>query len=237
MYARKQILPDNSYSHVFFRCHNRQFFLKHNHVKNFLILLWAKYKKKYGIEIYEFIIMDNHAHLLLRAHSTEQLGNFMRTVNSQLARYINRTFDRDSQAVRERYKSPLITGTKYAHRVMQYIWLNRHKVNKSKNPFNDPYCSASWRINSRMELCISNKEKNYTLLRNLLDSDDYIYPIEKISKFVRDLINGAMGRNDKFSDSIMMHGHTIGGANVLRRRTELLNKFKMRNSAHPPILH
>ena len=37
----------------------------------------------------------------------------MRTVNSQLARFINKFFDRDSQAIRERFKSPEITSDDY----------------------------------------------------------------------------------------------------------------------------
>ena len=146
MYPRRQILPNNSYSHVFFRCHNRNFFLKERHVKDYLLALWAKYKSRYSVQIFEFIIMDNHAHLLVKAKSTENLSHFMRTVNSLLARYINKTFGRDSQAIRERFKSPLICSSHYARNVMQYIWLNRRKIASSSNPLKDPYCSASWRV-------------------------------------------------------------------------------------------
>ena len=85
MVARRHIIPNKSLAHVFFRCHNRQFFLKPSHIKEYLILLLAKYKKKYGIKIYEAIIMDNHTHLLVESPNAEALGNFMRTVNSLLA--------------------------------------------------------------------------------------------------------------------------------------------------------
>ena len=145
MYPRRMILHANSFSHVFFRCHNRQMFLKNDEMKQFLLLLWAKYCKRYHIKLYDFIILDNHAHFLVQARSAEDLGNFMRTVNSQLATMINKVFDRDSQAIKERYKSPLITNNSYLIKVMQYIWLNRYKVNKSR-PDKDPYCSASWRL-------------------------------------------------------------------------------------------
>ncbi len=64
MYARRYIIMNKSFSHVFFRYHNRQFFFDKAVVKNFLLQLWAKYKKKYGVKIIDFIIMDNHAHLL-----------------------------------------------------------------------------------------------------------------------------------------------------------------------------
>ncbi len=82
-----------------------------------------KYKKKYKIKIFEFILIDNHNHLLVKAALTEALGHFMRTVNSLLARHINKSFNRDSQAARERFKSPLISNMTYAHKTMQYICL------------------------------------------------------------------------------------------------------------------
>ena len=124
MYARRDIIPENSIAHVFFRCHNRNFFFQNKDVKGYLLYLWAKYKTKYGIKIFEFCIMDNHAHLMIEAPSADHLGHFMRTVNSLLARYINRVFNRDSQAIRERYRSPIVGCGKYYRQLIQYIWTN-----------------------------------------------------------------------------------------------------------------
>ncbi len=92
---------------------NREFFFAPSEIKNQTSATCCKYKERYGIKIFEFIIMDNHAHFVLRTPTATNLGYFMRTVESQLARTINRHFKRDSQAIRERYKSPLISNTKY----------------------------------------------------------------------------------------------------------------------------
>ena len=119
MYPRRDILENNTYAHVFFRCHNRNFFFKNEDVKGYLLFLWSKYKTRYNIKIYEFCLMDNHIHMLVKAPSSEHLGHFMRLVNSLVARYINHVFDRDSQAIRERYKSPMVgTGRYYRQLVM-----------------------------------------------------------------------------------------------------------------------
>ena len=168
MIARRHIIPNKSLAHVFFRCHDRKFFLKPSHIKEYLVLLLAKYKKKYGIKIYEAIIMDKHTHLLVESPNAEALGNFMRTVNSLLARYINHSFKRDSQAIRERYKSPLITSEKYFKQVMVYVWLNRFKVDKS-DPTQDPYCSAAWRCHPQLLLNMAEDAKEKRLLEGLLD--------------------------------------------------------------------
>lgn len=79
----------------------------------FLLLLWVKNKDRYGVKNFVFNFMDNHAHILIKTEAVEGSGHFMRTVNSQLARYINKFHDRDSQEIREQYRSPVITATHY----------------------------------------------------------------------------------------------------------------------------
>ena len=194
--------------------------------------MWAKFKKRYHVEIYEFVIMDNHCHLLVKAKSTEALGHFMRTVNSLLARYINRSLGRDSQAIRERYKSPLISSMRYCHKVMQYIWLNRHKINPSYNPLKDKYCSASWRTNPSIIQTFKMSSEELLSLKFLLDNDDYIYP-SKIAKFVGDLLNGALGKISNHSSPDLIHGHTIGDEESVKFRTEFLGSFRRQRNPIP----
>ena len=225
MYARRNILQNRSYSHVFFRCHNRQHFLKNTAVKNFLIQLWAKYKDKYGVQILEFIIMDNHAHLLVYVESVEYLGHFMRTVNSQLARFINKMEQRDSQAIRERYKSPLITNERYLLQTMQYIWLNRFKVD-GKSPAMDPYCSVTWRLGLPVIPHISQDKEVQELLAKLLDHySDLSIQKSGFRKFVRDLLNEALSKAHVLLDSLFENAHTIGDEFDVKVRGEILSAF------------
>ena len=212
-------------------------FLKPDHVKDYLLLLWAKFKKRYQVEIFEFIIMDNHAHVLLKAKSTEALGHFMRTVNSLLAKYINRTFKRDSQAIRERYKSPLIASSRYVRKVMQYIWLNRFKVNKL-NPLSDRYCSASWRINHGIIAKLRFNSDESLLIKSLLDHDDLLYPAspKETRSFVRDLLNSALSIFCDRIDETMVHGHTIGDEESRGFRSELLSAFRRQRNPRPTWL-
>ena len=227
MIPRRHIIPNRSLSHVFFRCHNRQFLLKPNHVKEYLILLWARFKEKYGIKIYEAIVLDNHAHLLLKAPSSEALGNFMRTVNSLLARYINHTFKRDSQAIRERYKSPLITSGQYFKNAMTYIWLNRYKIDKS-NPLTDPYCSAAWRSYQEYLLRMGDNDKERALLSKLLDDHEDIYPkgAKETKHMIIDMLNASIGSLNALADIMNASTHTIGDEQAINFRGELLKSMK-----------
>lgn len=217
MYPRRLILHSGAYSHVFFRCHNRQMFLKPERIKKYLLELWRKYKDQYGIQLYEFIIMDNHAHFLIKAADVEQLGCFMRVVNSQLARRINFVFKRDSQAIRERYKSPIIGDDSYFIKTMQYIWMNRVKVKPKSRPDKDPYCSLSYRLNSNLAegLLDSYQHGNMHLK---LTTDDF-----------KSLFKKALGQTKTHRLSaykkIFTSSHTISSSELVTYRGEYLSSF------------
>ncbi len=124
--SRVNILHNASISHLIFRCHNREFLLENDAVKDFIITLWIKYKKVYKIAIFEFNILDNHAHFLAKFPTQKALSDFMRTVNSQIARFVNTLLHRDSQVLRERFRSPVVREWKYFRQVVSNIWRNTH---------------------------------------------------------------------------------------------------------------
>lgn len=226
MYPRRLVLQSGSLTHVFFRCHDRNMFFKDEPVKAFLLLLWAKYKNHYGIKIFDFIIMDNHAHMLVKTESAEALGHFMRTVNSQLARFINSYHNRDSQAIRERYKSPVITNTHYFNQVRSYIWLNRYRIDKSSDPSKDLFCSASWHLLDNPAKLIGFSKDQLSFFNNFLEP----HPDAPVSsdpkrrrKFFRNLITAAISVIVEFETHILCHGHTIGDKEAVNYRGEVLS--------------
>lgn len=239
MYSRRTILPfANSMTHVFFRCHNRQMFFKPKEIKERLLILMATYKERYQIRVVDFIVMDNHAHFVFKIRSAELLGHFMRTVNSQLARAINLYFDRDSQALRERYKSPMIDGQKYLYGTIQYVWMNRYRINKKANPQFDPYCSASWRLRSRYKIIIEPKskaDKINNLLACLLDSYEELGICKKdeTKELVRQLLCQGVAKISSLTAKIYANLHTIGDALTVSYRAELISAF--RRSTGPPL--
>lgn len=225
-------------THVFFRCHNRQMFLRSRSVKDFLLLLVAKYKRRYQIKVIDFIIMDNHAHFIFQVHSAEFLGHFMRTVNSQLARYINKKLGRDSQALRERYKSPLISNRSYLLNTIKYVFLNRHRIKKKSCPRSDPYCSASWRINplfKRIENPETSLEKEQNLLAALLDSYEKLgICLQNEEKdFVKALISEAIESIKILVREIYTNIHTIGDKVIVEYRGQINSAYARGRS--PPI--
>jgi len=235
MYPRRLIIADRSYAHVFFRCHNKSQLFKPKEIKMLLLVLWARYKDKYRIKIFDFIIMDNHAHLIVQAESAEHLGHFMRTVNSQLALAINSYFNRDSQAIRERYKSPVITNARYLVKVIEYIWFNRYKVSRLR-PDRDMFCSASWRLNPKMINLITDKAEERDLLRSLLDSYKHLpISVGPVRAFVRKVILEALSSLGTLDSAVYENSHTIGDRLDVGFRAELLSAFRRESIPWMPV--
>jgi REP element-mobilizing transposase RayT len=211
--SRRIILHDNCFAHVFFRCHNRQYFLSSNKMKNFLIELWIKYAKDCKVRFIDFNILCNHAHALLHVEDVKLLGEFMRNVNSQLAKRINKEFKRDSQAIRERYKSPLITTEKYLHDCIGYVWLNHHEIYNYKNPQDYPFCSLYHRYRGLKHPLLSSYEEF-----------GIISPKGNERKFVREHLEICLKKN--LDKDVFEHGHTIGDMSAMQARAAFIKAAK-----------
>ena len=232
-------LPNESMSHVMFRCHDRNMFLKSDELKKNLLNLMAKYKQVYGIKIFEFIFLDNHVHLFLRAPSAAKLGHFMRTVLSQSARTINLSLKRDSQVYRERFKSKLVSSAKYVVELVKYIYANRYVVD-GKPPQHDFFCSAHWRLYKpykRIAEPKCRKEHSNNDLAKLLD--DYPEGFLEVKMSCKDYILGLIGEvmskaKEQIESVFFRSKHTIGDKYVVAYREELLNAYK-RDRGPPPL--
>ena len=236
MIPRRLLFPDNSFAHVCFRCHNRQFFFKPVEIKKYFVSLLARYHIKYSIKIFEFIVMDNHVHLLLKAPSADHLGQFMRIVNSLLAKFVNAYYQRDSQVIKERYKSPIITTDAYFLKTMQYIWLNRHKID-GQDPSKDPFCSVSWRLDSSIPCKLASNAKEAEMLEGLL-AEYKEFPLKfgkSVVNFISDLLSEALSAISDLLDELFEHTHTIGDEEAMSYRSQWLNACKSYSVKWVPI--
>jgi REP element-mobilizing transposase RayT len=226
MVPRRIIIKGKSYLHAVFRCHNRDMLLSSYSIKRQLILLWAKYRVKYGVKVIEFIIMDNHAHLILQTPDCDAVSNFMRTCNSQLAKMINAEYGRDSQAIKERFKSPVIFGKKYFYRVIKYIWMNRVKVDQRHDALTDPFNSASWRLGGKVPHFGFEKKDQALIEHMLADYSSFDLPLPKdVPQLLRSLYQSAL---NEIKDILLYNfdiGHTIADQATVDYRTELISSF------------
>jgi len=127
------ILPEAPTNiHFIWRCHNHSFLLNDDHSKQFYLDLLAKNKEKYGIQIYGYAVMSNHFHAVMRIGSRSQWQNFARTVNSQLAVFVNKNNKRCGQVVMDRPRTIVLESERDVLAVMRYIELNPLRAGMTK---------------------------------------------------------------------------------------------------------
>lgn len=131
---RYQIISDDSYFHVTWQCHNKDWLLKWNWAKKIYYDLLLKHKDKFGVTIHAYNFMDNHPHLIGHLKKKEEFSAFFRVVNCQFAKHVNRQLKRKGQVVMDRFKSPRIESDKYMLNAMIYADLNQYRARKVKHP-------------------------------------------------------------------------------------------------------
>ena len=223
--ARRDILYNDCMAHVTFKCHNSEFYFHSDAVKDEIIKIVAKCKKQYRIPIYDWVFMSNHLHYLVYVEEVERFSDFMRSANSQIAKFINQVFQKTGSAIQDRYRSPVIEDEAYAINTVGYIWLNPVRANmlKIEDAHEYRYCSLFYRYRGLKDP-ISDPYKS------LEENTGIDFPCGKSEqRFVRDHLNGLISRElSDFCPEIMEHLHSVGSPEFVGRR----NTWK--SSAGPP---
>lgn len=131
---RSILVPNNATFHVTWQCHNHDFFLKHDWAKQKYYELLLAHKSKYNIKIHSYCFMSNHPHMTGFSPSQKNLSGFFKTVNSLIARHINKVLQRRGQLVMDRFKSPIIQDHLAHLDVMHYNDLNPKRANMVEHP-------------------------------------------------------------------------------------------------------
>jgi len=123
--ARRALLAETPATiHFIWRCHNRDFLLDSDDVKQLYLHLLAECKDGHGVEIYGYAIMSNHFHAVLRIPERTSWQNFSRHVNSRLAASINRARRRHGQVVMDRPRTIVLERDEDVLAALRYIDLN-----------------------------------------------------------------------------------------------------------------
>ena len=132
--ARQDIIFSGAIFHVTWQCHNHDWLLKDDSLKQLYYDLLLKYKDLYGISIFSYCLMDNHPHITGQTATANGLSRFMQTINSILARTINKKLKRSGQAIMDRFKSPIIHTDNDLLNVMKYNDLNPTRTKNRIHP-------------------------------------------------------------------------------------------------------
>ena len=79
---------------------------------------------KNNCQLYAFVQMTNHVHLLALGETPGGISGLMQSVGRRYVRYINRTYRRSGTLFEGRFKSSLVDSERYLLTCMRYIELN-----------------------------------------------------------------------------------------------------------------
>ena len=86
----------------------------------------------FNIEIYCYVLMNNHFHLLLRTKEAN-LGRFMQSFLTSFTVTLNRRNQKSGHLFQGRYKAQLVESQEYISKLSRYIHLNPVRINKYKD--------------------------------------------------------------------------------------------------------
>ncbi len=96
--------------------------------------LMKRYQEQYGIKIFAFCLMPEHFHLLVEIERSQQLSEFMHSLNNNYTKYFNSRYVRKGHLFRERYKAALIEKEPYLLKMTAYLHLNPQKIGLVEDP-------------------------------------------------------------------------------------------------------
>ncbi len=109
--------------HVIQRGNNREFLFDDNAGKEMLLDLLADYREKLGFDLFGYVIMGNHYHLIIRQTETS-LQTIMHRVLSLFGRRYNILNSRSGHVFEYRYKAIPVMDDKYLMSLLRYVHRN-----------------------------------------------------------------------------------------------------------------
>jgi REP element-mobilizing transposase RayT len=131
--ARKpRIEFDGAFYHVITRGNQRQKIFKANDDFRKYIEILSDYKRRYNYNIFSYVLMSNHVHLLIQTLKTP-LSKIFQGINQRYTTYFNRKYRTVGHLFQGRYKAILCDRDEYMLSLIKYIHMNplRARVDKA----------------------------------------------------------------------------------------------------------
>ncbi len=128
MGRKPRIEFDGGIYHIIQRGNNKEFIFNNNIFKNKFISIIVECKENTDIELYGFVIMDNHYHIIMRTHEVP-LKFIMHQINLKYSKFYNFELKRTGHVFQDRYKSILVNDERYLLSLLRYVHQNPVKAN------------------------------------------------------------------------------------------------------------
>ena len=128
--------------HVMFRGNNKQTILKTKYDKTALLLSIQKCQERKNFKIYGFVIMDNHAHLVIETNHLHNISKIMQSILLSFSLKYRRKYGYEGYVWQGRFQSKIIDSEHYFTQCIEYIHNNPVKAGITETALEYIYSSA-----------------------------------------------------------------------------------------------
>lgn len=128
-----------TYFHVITQGINKNYiFEREEDIKYYIKVMYSLIEKQ-KVEIVAYCIMNNHAHMLIKAEEIKELSKYMQRLNTKYAIYYNKKYEKVGYVFRDRYKSEGIYSEEQLYSCINYIYNNPVKAGMCNKVEEYPY--------------------------------------------------------------------------------------------------
>jgi REP element-mobilizing transposase RayT len=143
MGRKPRIEFDGALYHIIQKGNNKEFIFSNNLHKDYFISKMKEFKGIMNFEVYGYVVMGNHYHIIIRRHEAT-ISSIMQRLNNDYSKYYNNFCNRTGHVFQGRYKGILVRDEKYLLSLLRYVHQNPVKANICNNVSNyywssDPY--------------------------------------------------------------------------------------------------
>jgi putative transposase len=120
--------------HITHRCHRKDFLLKFARDRSTYVRWLFEAKKRFGLEVLNYVVTSNHIHLLVRDSGSDVIANSMQLIAGRTAQQYNERKQRKGAFWEDRYHATAIQTDDHLHRCLVYIDLNMVRAGVVTHP-------------------------------------------------------------------------------------------------------
>ncbi len=148
-----RVFANDLHYHVILRCNNKEHRLQQDEDFALFLTLLEEQIKKHHVKIYNFVLMNSHAHLMLSTHNDLYLNIVMHNFCLRYAKAYNSRYQRTGHLWRSRYRARLILSDAHALACLRYQHLNPVEAGIASEPGHWPwsgYQYYAWGISNTL---------------------------------------------------------------------------------------
>jgi len=183
---RTEIEDENAIYHIIGKGMEGTDIFTDNVDRNKFLQLLQRMVNSHKINIFSYVLMDTHFHLLLKTKKAN-LSQAMQFLNSSYAHWFNIKHIRKGHLFQDRYKSHLILNSLYLYGVASYISLNPVEAGLVDSPEKYPWSSFQYFLSTQnqnknippwlnvqelLKLCQTNPENFINFVKENIQKDD-----------------------------------------------------------------